>query len=303
MFLFRSLPCRAALLAVFAVAPILSVSTAARAAPSEKAKCAIAYEGAQETRADSRLSEAREHLLVCARSLCPSFIQTDCAAWLDEVKEEMPSLVFAATSGAEELFEVKVEMDGEVLAEELDGKPIDVDPGRHKFKFTYNGEVVERQLLVRQGKQNRDISVKFGADEDDAKHAASDKGATGAEDDDAGSDHTVAYIVGSSGLVILGVGAFLGFSANGNKTDLKDTCGATLAGCSDSAVDGVAQELLIADITMGVGVVGIGVGAYLFFTGGSDDGDETSDDAMVKNMRFNVALGESRGFAMFGGAF
>jgi len=88
-----------------------------------------------------------------------------------------------------------------------------------------------------------------------------------------GSRRIAAYAVGGAGLVALAVGGFFGFRAISNQHDGETLC--KMDPCSRPAIDAynrAATSARIADFTVGAGLVGAGVAAYLFF---SSRGDET----------------------------
>jgi len=79
----------------------------------EVAACVKSAENAQTERSAHRLRAARERLLACAQASCPSVVRNDCATWLSEVDQLLPSVVVQArdTRGLE-LFDVS---DAEIL--------------------------------------------------------------------------------------------------------------------------------------------------------------------------------------------
>src|SRR5689334_4604526 len=138
-------------------------SAPALADDAHKAECASAYEKSQEFRTQNKLQKAQELLVVCAEKSCPTFVQTDCAQWLTEVQNDLPTIIVTAKDkdGAD-VTAVKVSIDGEVVATELDGKAIVVDPGKHKMRFEMEGTPpVDQPLIAKQGEKDREIKVSF----------------------------------------------------------------------------------------------------------------------------------------------
>lgn len=129
--------------------------------------CAKAYEDAQVQRNSGHLKSAQDQLRICVQDQCPDFVRSDCVNWLSEVNSALPTVTFAAvdSSGAD-LFEVKVSVDGVVVAESLDGRAIELDPGQHQLVFEYQGAKVEQKLLVRQGEKNRVVRGQIQTDKD-----------------------------------------------------------------------------------------------------------------------------------------
>ena len=97
----------------------------------------------------------REQLRVCARSNCTAFIAKDCTTWLVEIDARIPSVVLAAReAGGSELVNVTVSMDGKVIAQKLDGRSIEIDPGQHTFAFALpDGRKVDQSILVLEGQK------------------------------------------------------------------------------------------------------------------------------------------------------
>ena len=82
------------------------------------------------------------------------------------------------------------------------------------------------------------------------------------------------YVVLGVGAVGLGVGTFFGVQALGDKSDAEDACvdsngGRRCSVAAQDAVDGAESKALIADISLGVGIVAAAVGGYLVLSSGS----------------------------------
>jgi hypothetical protein len=77
----------------------------------------------------------------------------------------MPTVVFEAKDAAGAIvFAVKVNMDGTVLAERLQGSALPIDPGEHSFTFEVAGRPsVEKHLMIFEGEKLRRERVEFEA--------------------------------------------------------------------------------------------------------------------------------------------
>src|SRR6185437_6495341 len=77
------------------------------------------------------------------------------------VNQLIPSVVLGVQDEqGHDLFDVSVTFDGEPLATHLDGRPIDLDPGQHVFRFEAPGRTpVEQRVLLREGEKARQIVV------------------------------------------------------------------------------------------------------------------------------------------------
>jgi hypothetical protein len=89
-------------------------------------------------------------------------IRVDCVTWLDEVENSIPSIVLAARSERGDETRVRVVLDGEVVAERLDGRAMELDPGAHELRFELEPyPPVLASILVREGQRNRVIAAWF----------------------------------------------------------------------------------------------------------------------------------------------
>jgi len=218
-----------------------------------KRECLTQHEQSQVLKQASKLKAARESLLTCSRDVCPSFIRADCVEWLGQLDRSIPSVVPTAKVNKRDEFNVRVSVDGQLAATRLDGKPIELDPGVHTFKFELSPwPTVEQQILVAEGEKNRNVVVQFGKSDDDKEP----------EVPTYRPFPTADYFLG--GAAVLGIGTFALFGSLGNnaKKDLTNACAPF---CSASEVNSkVKSKFLIADIGLGVAVASTVVGIILF---------------------------------------
>jgi hypothetical protein len=244
-----------------AVAATLALVATARA--QDKQACVSAYEKAQQLRGEAKLRAARDQLLVCSRAECPALVRQDCSQWMGEVQNALPSVVIAARDGAgHDVLAVRVSIDGVVVTETLDGKPIPVDPGPHKVKYETAGSApIEEQVLVREGERNRPLTVSFARGDARADNRREER--RGGTPDDKPGPPIVAYTLIGVGVIALGSALVLDLVANSDATTLRDTC---KPNCSQSAVDAVQTKYVAAGVSLGVGIVAVGVGTVLLLT-------------------------------------
>jgi hypothetical protein len=243
----------------------LGMLSAGEARAQNKQACVNAYEDAQYLRKDRKLRDARQRLLVCAQSECPTAVRNDCTGWLAEVDKSLPSIVFGATDGAgKELVDVKVTMDGAEVATKLDGGAVPVDPGPHVFRFSRAGAAdVEESVVVKEGEKNRIITARF---KDETKPSPVTPVTPAPE----AGGRSLALPIILTGVGVAGIaGAIIvGAGAKSDADDLRNTCAPR---CAHSAVDDVKTKLLVSDIFLGVGVVSLGLATYFFIAGGSSE--------------------------------
>ena len=126
--------------------------------------CVDASDKAQRARAAGQLREAQKQLLLCVSDSCPAIVRRDCAQWQSDITSIAPTVVFGAKDRAgHDLVDVIVTIDGQPLAQSLDGKSISVDPGLHVFRFqTPDRLAVTERVLVKEGEKSRVINVVIG---------------------------------------------------------------------------------------------------------------------------------------------
>jgi hypothetical protein len=277
------------------LASLAPLAWAAPAFADDKSECIAASEKAQSLRDDKRFSQTRELLLSCAREVCPAVIKKDCAEQLADLEKKIPSVVLRAKDRTgSDIVAVKVAIDGKPAAEALDGKAIPLDPGVHVFRFeTANEEPIEQKVVVAEGEQNRAVSVTFG--HQDPGGPAPSRGAP-----------IAGIVVGGLGLVAGAVLApiFWSMGLSQKKTD-ESPGGCAPAGggpgCSDDEISSIRTKLVLGDIMMGVGVVGVAVGAVLIivhYSGGpSTTGRATAPTKTAFQPRLGATPTKNGGFA------
>jgi len=252
---------------------VLALSLVApRAVADDKQACIAASEKAQQLRADGKLSASREQLLSCARDVCPGVVRKDCARWLGEVDEALPSIVLAARDGeGHDVFAVKVTVDGKPFADKLEGKAQSIDPGAHSLEFVRDtGETVKENVLVREGEKNRIVAVTFASPKPttttDSKPV--DTAPTPVAPPPEKQTRVAAWVLSGVGVAALGSFAYFGITARNDASDLRSSCAPT---CDQGDVDSVRTRLLVADVSLGVSLLSFGLATYLFV---SDSGEK-----------------------------
>lgn len=281
-------------------------------APS-KASCAQAYESAQESRAAGQLQETQKRLSVCARPECPSFVQKDCARWLEEVERELPSVIIRAEGlDPQAAGEVRVTLDGQPVPNAFGGGPIALDPGRHELVAESPGRSrLARIIVAQQGVQNRPVNLDFAPEEASA-------GAAVAVDTGSGSSslRPYAYVAWGLGAVGLGTFAVLGTLGRADEQALKDDCPAattveSLEGpgvCAQSEADerkGIYErEFLLADIGLVTGIMGAAAGTVLFILSASGGSSSSTDgESGEAGLHLDIGPTPGGGYATVGGVF
>jgi hypothetical protein len=269
-------------LAVATYFAALSFGTSARA--DDRIACVAASDRAQEQRSERKLHAAREALLRCAQENCPAVIRKDCAHWLTELDEILPSLVIKAHDlSGKDAFDVRVLVDGVVLTERLEGQALAVDPGAHVVRYELLGALpIEDRILVEEGDKRRVLTVDFRptspAPQSTPDQAQSGNDTTRQADLSSEAPRrrpVLPYVVGGIGVVAVGGFAYFGLRGRAEAADLASGCGATKS-CTHGQVDPVRNELLAADISLGVGIASLGAALWLYLSAPSDRAPRTS---------------------------
>lgn len=277
----------ALVLGVLVAFEVTALSPVARAT---KSACARAYEQAQVQRKDGKLREARKTLITCAQASCPGFIRSACSRWTSEVDAVIPTVVFSAKDAkGNDLTDVTVDFDGKKLTDKLTGLAIAVDPGQHTLRFEHTGDdPVEQSILITEGEKARVVKVTFG-------HAS----VSGVKPPPPAGDHggtkvskgkrTVAYVLGGVG--VLGLASFAYFGLKGKSDESTVRNSGCAPNCSSAQVDPIKTKYLIADISLGVGVVSLGLATYFFLTSSKKTHPQAEG---ARRLHFDV-VGSSKG--------
>ncbi len=245
----------------FGLALLVGLATYASSSPAraeDNAACTKSYETAQVLKKKREYIAARRELQACIKE-CPTMVQRECGQWLESIENVVPSIVIHAEAAGEDRTEVKVELDGKMIAEKLDGKGIDLDPGQHDLKFTLAGyPPVRKNLLVHEGEQLRVVHVVF--EQPEVSFGLAPKPVVV---ETRRPVPPALYVVG--GLAVAGGVGFAAFGlvGNGQRSRLERDCSPR---CTDQAVDNLHRNLLMADVSLGVGLVALTTTAVLWLT-------------------------------------
>jgi hypothetical protein len=289
-----------------AAVALMLLAPQARAAgdADEKAQCISASDQGQQLRDDGAYLRAGEAFARCSRDSCPALVKHDCVAWLLDLQQRTPSVVFGASDPqGNDLVEVKVTIDGVPLLARLDGKPARIDPGAHQFRFEAAGfQPFETHVVIRAGEKNRILTAQFVA----ATAPTADAGASvepaapSAQVTEASASPSAVgvplatWIFSGAAVVTFASEAYFGISALSQRNgDLGP--GGCAPRCSTSEVSSIRTKFVIADVSLGAGLVSAGLAAYFFFR-------PPPSGAGVRTA-FDVGLRPGGGLATVGGAF
>jgi hypothetical protein len=236
----------------------LAVVVALLAPPvrADESSCRTAYVETQRWQRGGELRAARRAALVCGQDECSPTVRASCVDWLGQIERALPTIVVdARDSGDAALSAVRVEADGELLAERLTGRAIELDPGESVLRFTFGDRWLEQRTLIHEGEKYRAVTVRFEEPALTPPLAASSLDAPPPNTRTTATPvPTAAYVL--SGLGVAGLGAFavLGATTYAAEDDLRDRCGRS---CSTRAVGALRSRYLLADAALGVGVTSL----------------------------------------------
>lgn len=279
------------------------------APPRTASECSRALDQARHDAEAGRLRGARTAYGECAEKSCGGPVSAECRGAMQRMADSVPSIVPVVTgSPGAPRTEVRVSMDGELLAERLDGRSIEVDPGMHELTFTLGtGESHTEQVLILEGQRNRVISVELtpkaaptsqvgaqlAADGPEPLPAAKPVAATPAEAEQPSSS-VLPYVIGGVGVAAVGTSFLLAHWGSDDNRAL-DACAPN---CSQESVDHVSRMYIAADITLVAGVVAIGAATWLYLSG--TPSEQAADTAAYRVDVHPIARG---GVATLAGAF
>jgi len=247
---------------------LLVIAAAPRPAGASSAReCIEAFDRAQDLRESLHLRAAREQLLVCANESCPAPVRKDCADLGDVVTRDMPTLSLGArdASGVD-LTGVRVLVDGEAMMVDDSGRAIPSDPGRRHLRFEYPGYVpVQEDVVLRVGEHSRQVIATFSERAAPPPAAGSTLESVPApmrREKKSGAP-AAALALGAVGAVGLASFAFFGLTGLNERSSAVSACAPA---CTTDQVSPVRTRFILADVSLGVSLVALGIATYVWLT-------------------------------------
>jgi hypothetical protein len=241
-----------------------------------------ANESAQDLRRAGKLQDARAKLVVCVNQSCPGPVRDDCTQRMADVDAAMPSVVLDLKDARGNVVtNARVQLDDQPFADHLDATARPVDPGTHRFTFdAADGAHAEQTIVLHEKEKNTPVAVVLLAPAVAAvvPSTVSSEWTT---------QKTVGVAVGGVGVVGLVIGSIFGAMAMSDASTLKSQagCPSSCPPSTQAQIDTLHGHQWAADIGLGLGVVGLGVGAALFFT------SHAPESARATSLRFEVGPG------------
>jgi hypothetical protein len=283
----------------------LAAALFAPVARADVGACIASSEQALSLRKQGKLHEALKQLALCADPGCPAEVSAECTQRIAALDAAMPTLILAATDGAgNDLFDVKVSMDGEPLTPKLDGRPLSIDPGEHTFHFEASGQPpLDKQLVVREGEKDRREAVVIGP----VPHLAP----PAPQPSSPGwwtAHRTLAVIGAGLGVVGVGVGAAFGGYAISAQNRQKSDCGPSA--CPNFAqaqqdYTTAGQNATASTVAFVAGGAFLAAAAVLWFTQPASSPSAAVATGAVTGPGWRIVpgVGDRAGGLLVGGAF
>lgn len=249
---------------------LLATTAASSALGDAKRACIAAATAGQRARDEGKLLTAEKELHACAENVCPAVIRQDCAQWASEVTAAIPRLTLGARdSRGADLAAVRVVVDGRVIGERLDGRPLPLDPGPHHIRLEAEGGLsADTDVVLRAGEGTRNVVLTL-APAQPTPEAPKPQTPTPApkplpkEVVLPPSPHpnvTALWVFGGLAVASAAVTTGLVIHAHGARDDLEGQCAPR---CTDADTESVHTELALANIGVGVGAASLA--ALLYF--------------------------------------
>lgn len=218
--------------------------------------CIEAHAAGQSERDAGHLLAAKEQFVACTDAACPAMIRRECVALGESIAAMTPSVVlFAQDADGRAIDGARATIDGQRAISRLEGRPLELDPGPHRFELTLlDGRTQTLTATLSSGEKYRRIVGTFVTSplpkvpEPPAPEPA------------AKGRNPLAYVFGGVGLVALGAWGVYALDGRNKQNEL-ERCAPH---CQASDVDAMRKSYTIADVLLGVSIVSLGTGTYLF---------------------------------------
>jgi tetratricopeptide (TPR) repeat protein len=213
---------------------------------------------------------------------------------LEKLEPRLPRLVVKLTGEAPP--GLVVERDGVVMSSASFGTPIPVDPGEQRVKASAPGFLsVEKRISVAEG-ETKTLTLPELSPEPPPKVPAASS-APPPPPPPPSNRKTLAYIAGGGGVASLAVGTFFGLRTLSKKSESDKEC-PSASTCSARGVQANEEAYAaatVANIGVGLGIVGLGAAAYLLLT--------AKPESSASSYRVAPALGQNGGGLWMQGHF
>ncbi len=208
---------------------------------------------------------------------------------IKDLSARIPKVVIKRGDGAEA---ASIELDGVRLGVSSIGVPVPVDPGPHTISAKAPGHEPFSKTMSVKEKQQETVEIVLKKTPTPAEGNGSSSGSTGPVGGEPPPalpkphSKVLPFVVGGIGVASLAAsGVFYFVLRNGQISKLNDACGSNHNACPASSrtyYDNAKTDTLISQITLGVGVVGVGAAVVLLVTGKHSHKAKPADKAGLR---------------------
>lgn len=248
---------------------LLLLITVAAPARADVTACLDAHAEGQRASKAGQWKLASELFAACASNdACPEPVRAECVDFYAAAQKSVPTVIFSATDArGRDVAAVRVYSGEALVSETLDGRALVLDPGTHRFRFVFgSGEVVEKDVLIREGEKNRIVNARAAA----AAPALPPAGSTPEpENPERASLPTSFWIASGVGAVALASFGVFALAGRGEQSTI-DACSPNCDTSRRANYDAMRRNYLIADVSLGIAVVSAGVATWSFLSSRKD---------------------------------
>lgn len=209
-----------------------------------------------------------------------------------EIEPKLSKLTVSITPATATVAGLVVKLDGAPLGKAAWGASLPVDPGKHTLeasaptKKTWTGDVE-----VGPEADKKSIEIPALADAP-APPPVTTTTTPGADTGTGSNKKMIGYVVGGAGIVVLGVGAVFGINAFSKWGERNDNCPNGQCNAKAASLgDDARTSANIANVTVGVGLVAIGVGTFLVLTAPSEKATASKAATIAKGVQVSPLPG------------
>ncbi len=261
------------------------VSLAQRPALADIESCVLAHANGQRESKAGHLKAAAQLYTSCGSDLsCPEKLRSECGEMLESVRRLVPSVIFSVTdaSGAD-TSAVKVYAGETLVSDGLDGRAVELDPGKYHLRFELAvGGTLTSDIVVREGEKNRVVYVKAAPQASAAAEPSPAPALVPARSPATSAPAFTPLALPASdvgppvgawvatGVAVVGFATFGTFALLGREDRRAlDDCAPNCPSSERDRRDELKTKYLVADIGLGVGAASAVLAGVLFVTASS----------------------------------
>jgi len=209
-------------------------------------------------------------------------------AGVEEIEAKIPKLTIVRGTGAQA---ASVKLDGVALGEASVGKEMQVNPGGHTIDYALpDGRSAQKVVTLQEG-DAQTVELAFDEPKKPAPVVSAPPPAPPAAPVQPKSNVVPWVVLGAGGVSLAASGIFYmlraGAISDHDKQCVNNVCPSSLQDTGDKG----KTYTTLGNVTLGVGIVGLGVGAVMLLTSGGDAGGAKPDAASASNPRMTVMIG------------